>query len=532
MLKLTDKKFKNIIEKLDEATISDRLVFFSKKSPDRFLIWWFYYFSHEFSHTLAPFHYNWIESFLSDKNLLIKWFRWSIKTSVTLAYATYCIANKFHSFIVWQSYESSASSRNTTQIALKLMNKKLERDYWVIFSPSWNRDELEKRSVWDFDTKNWVKVLSASLLEKLRWAVSRWERPDLLILDDIDITDSVRNVEVINKNYDKLTGETIWALSKENSRIIFLWNVIWFDWLVPRFENEKRNDKNWDIYSQSIYDEKWNIAWDFITPEMIVKIKSNEWERAFSQNYLLDPIVLWELFFADQSKIYSLDYTEDSKFNDIRIYRPPKEWLLIWVDTSWGWWWDYSTVSVRDIAGNLYLFYRWYVPPDILHDEIIDHIFTLGYRWRLGIESNNTGIATITKARAWKWKNYLYFEMSVDERTQKPRRKLWWNTNVKTRSLMLSEMEEAIRTWQITEVDQRERDEMRTFVYSEDFKPEASAQCHDDCIIWDAICWQMRKYPVPVSEAKEDKKDPLEDPLWIFLDDDKEEEIIMDFSPY
>ena len=33
-------------------------------------------------------------------------------------------------------------------------------------------------------------------------------------------------------------------------------------------------------------------------------------------------------------------------------------------------------------------------------------------------------------------------------------------------------------------------------------------------------------------DTEEEKKDPLEDPLWIFKDDDIEEEIIMDFSPY
>jgi len=62
--------------------------------------------------------------------------------------------------------------------------------------------------------------------QKLRGAVSKNSRPELLILDDIDVTDSVRNPEVISKNYEKITGETIGAMSKQKNQIIFLGNTI------------------------------------------------------------------------------------------------------------------------------------------------------------------------------------------------------------------------------------------------------------------------------------------------------------------
>ncbi len=60
---------------------------------------------------------------------------------------------------------------------------------------------------------------------------------------------------------------------------------------------------------------------------------------------------------------------------------------------------------------------------------------------------------------------------------------------------MLAELEEAYRTGAITEVDPRLLKEIPTFVYSDQGKPEAAANCHDDCIIADAICWQMRHHP-------------------------------------
>lgn len=111
-------------------------------------------------------------------------------------------------------------------MALNLMRPNIEADYGVLFKTSGSREDMTKKSIGDFDTTNGVKVLATSLGEKLRGAISRNSRPDLLVLDDIDVSDSVRNSEIIDKNYAKITGETIGAMSKEKSRIIFLGNVI------------------------------------------------------------------------------------------------------------------------------------------------------------------------------------------------------------------------------------------------------------------------------------------------------------------
>jgi hypothetical protein len=74
-------------------------------------------------------------------------------------------------------------------------------------------------------------------------------RPELLVLDDIDVIDSVTNVAIINKNEKKLTTETIPALDPLKRMVILLGNVIFEDGIVPRF---------WDLYKQSI---TWNCYW-------------------------------------------------------------------------------------------------------------------------------------------------------------------------------------------------------------------------------------------------------------------------------
>ena len=279
---------KKQFELLTKTTPENRKAFFATD----FFAWWFYYYHEDFMTALAPFHFDWIETLeKTDLNILIKWFRGSIKTTIIIKYIVWAICYKKYNFIVWQSFGSDSSQRMTKQIALDLMNSKLEADYGILFSVNGSREDMEKKSIGDFDTKNGVKVLSASLGEKLRGAISRNSRPDLLILDDIDVTDSVRNPDIIQKNYDKITGETIGAMSKDKSRIIFLGNVINDDWVVPRFENEKSQDKNWKIFVQPLYNQDGSIAWDFFTHEKIEKIRSNEWEIAFSQNYLLVPYV-------------------------------------------------------------------------------------------------------------------------------------------------------------------------------------------------------------------------------------------------
>lgn len=486
-------------------TLKKQLIELSNSSPavrraffkDHFFAWWIYYFSENFVCPLAPFHFDWMETLeKTDKNILIKWFRWSIKTTLTIAYITHSIAYNKYKFIVWQSFESWSSKRATMQIALSLMNEKLENDYWIFFSPTGSREDFEKKAIGDFDTRNGIKILSTSLGEKLRGAISRNARPDLLILDDIDVTDSVRNSKIIDKNEQKIKGETIGAMSKDKSRILFLWNVINTDGVVPRFENEKKNDPNWKIFVQSLYNEDGSIAWEFFTHEMIEKIKSNEWPQAFAQNYLLEPIVSGNKFFTDTSKLIVPEYTKDTKYPEVYIYAPPWWMMFYGVDTAK--WWidgDYSAISVRNSQGKLLAFYMDKIPPDELHDSIINRLFELWYKWRLGIETNNTGIATIDKAKNGKWKNYLYSEKVIDERTNRQTKKLWWTTSSKTRPLMLSTLEEDYRKWNITEIDPRLKEQIPTFIYDDNFKPQAINPYHDDAIIADAICNQMRNFP-------------------------------------
>ncbi|HMY80483.1 MAG TPA: hypothetical protein PK048_01405 [Candidatus Absconditabacterales bacterium] len=188
-----------------------------------------------------------------------------------------------------------------------------------------------------------------------------------------------------------------------------------------------------------------------------------------------------------------LSYTEDEKIAKLRIYRPATDHCLFGVDTAEGGKdGDNSCIQVRDQDLNLLACYYGTIPPDMLC-EVIDRLVELGYTGIIGIERNNTGLTTITKAKDYKRYAMLYAERTIDKISNQPTRKYGRQTNTKTRPLMINEYEEAIRRGFITQVDERHRTEMYSFIYNEKHKPEAQEGTHDDAIMADAICYQMRK---------------------------------------
>lgn len=498
MLKLTDEKFSIILKELDNLSPIERKTFFKEKNQDKFLLFWFYYFKEDFITLIANFHYEWIEALFSWKNVFIEAFRWSIKTTIVTAYEVYEISNWFCKFINWQSYDDSASTRNTTNIAIKLLNPELVRDYWEILKLKWSsKEDFQKKSVWDFDTTTWVKVMATSLWQKLRWAVSRNARPDRLIIDDIDVTDSVRNPEIINKNYEKLTGETFGAMSKElKNQIIFLWNTIWNDWLVPRFRKEKKDSKGWVLFHQPLI-VGWKIVWEFFTPELIQKIKEDEELPAFNQNYMLIPLIsIWTPVFDIEKikELSELKYITSNKYKDLRFYKKPCE-CVFWVDVSW--WnadWDYSTISAYDYNKELVLSFQWKIAPDQL-GELIEYIFSLWYFWKIIPERNSIWLALIDKLKVWPCRPYLFYEKSLDKVTAKPTKKFWFSTNAKSKPLIISKMEEWIRKWIVTEFDERTKLEMYSYYYDDKGATNGLKWTHDDLVMSTALSFFWLEQP-------------------------------------
>ena len=321
MLKMSDDVFMKAIEMIENLSSSERIAFFNQNTADIFLLWRFYYFRDDFVAVLADFHYDWIEWLFTKKNIIIEAFRWSIKTSLIIAYQTYRIVYWFTKYLVRQSYDNTASTSNTTNILDKLLYPTLEADYGKqVLLIWWDRESLQQKSVGNFDTINGVKVRALSLQQKLRWALSKLKRPDTIVFDDIDTTDSVRSIKTIDKNLDKIKNETLGALSKTgNNQIILLWNTISEQGILPAFKSEYKNSKWRLIYKQElIRDDK--IQRDWISEEVVEKIRADEWTIAFGQNYLLIPKQAYTNWIIKEERLRYYEYINLEDFDTLYMH--------------------------------------------------------------------------------------------------------------------------------------------------------------------------------------------------------------------
>lgn len=193
-------------------------------------------------------------------------------------------------------------------------------------------------------------------------------------------------------------------------------------------------------------------------------------------------------------------YIQDSIFPDLYLYREPSKdrQVVFWGDTSSGVNnGDYSCIMVRDReTAELMACYYGLIDPWEGLCNVIDRLVQLGYFGRIWVEKNNTGYAFYAKAKERERYPLCYVTKTVDKTFDRITQDVGRETTAKTRPILMSEYKMAINNGYIKEADERLIKEMHTFIYNEKGKEEAQTGYHDDAIMTDAICWQMRKSPV------------------------------------
>ena len=316
------------------------------------------FFAYHYWRVFTDFQNDRMKSLSSLVNVFIVGFRASRKTTIARGFIVWCVAYKKFSYIIWQSYESEFSGASVREIA-KMMNKKsITQDYGELYPfESKNRD-MKKASLTNFETTNWVKVQSRSLKQTSRGAntyddeAEMSARPELLVLDDIDVIDSVTNVAIINKNEKKLTTETIPALDPLKRMVILLGNVIFEDGIVPRFWDLYKQSITWNCYWQPLFTPAWeNVRPTVFTDVVITELKA-DWKISYNQNYLLIPDSAGSGIFVEEY----FDWFLQSHF-EMSDGILKKQDLNIWlfVDPAFSWrqwsddavciWWSQHTVS-------------------------------------------------------------------------------------------------------------------------------------------------------------------------------------------
>ena len=305
--------------------------------------------------------------------------------------------------------------------------------------------------------------------------------------------------------FEMLWHKYYWKDSYEWSCIFLGW------WLMPEYALPLEKDEVVDLPKELEHLNKPMIDWTILSEEQ-KKRYLNMYNSQTNPDYAFQeyPSTPEEAFLNTWTPVFKTNdiknliipnYHEDEIIPNLYIYKAPTEnWQCIfWWDTSEGVnWWDNSCIVVRDWETlDLLACYYWLCDPSYLCN-VIDRLLELGYWWRIWIEKNNTWYAfyEACKERNVERMSLLYRTTTIDTVYNHATVNLGWVTNWKTRPVLMQEYKLAIKDKLITQQDPRIKAEMFTFIYNEKMKEEAQIWFHDDWIMTDSICLQMRKYPV------------------------------------
>ncbi len=202
--------------------------------------WYFFhfYFAHYVQYPIAPFHEEIFKILENEKIKLavIVAFRGSAKsTLITTSYVLWSILGiQQKKFIVLCGQTEQKARQYLMNIKNELLhNELLKKDLGPF--------EEEKNGLGNVTAliikKLNVRIMTTSTGQSIRGMRHNQHRPDLIILDDIEDIESVKNREGRNKTFNWLTGEVIPAGSK-NTRIIAVGNLLHEDSLLKRLQKK------------------------------------------------------------------------------------------------------------------------------------------------------------------------------------------------------------------------------------------------------------------------------------------------------
>ena len=229
-------------------------------------LYFFYtYFAHYVTCDIAPFQKKIFAITEDQRNRLavIVAFRYSAKsTIVNTSYSLWSILGvqqKKYVLIFNKTQEQARSSFNNIKKALE--NELLRADLGPF-------EEDEKRSSTLTFTRYGAMIRVASIEEGVRGYLSGSNRPDVLILDDIESSSTVRTQESRDKTYKWFVEEAI-GLGNLTTKIFVIGNKLHDDSLVSRLQNQIISGKRNGLYREyPIITDRGKILWPGMFPNL------------------------------------------------------------------------------------------------------------------------------------------------------------------------------------------------------------------------------------------------------------------------
>lgn len=185
-------------------------------------------------------------------------------------------------------------------------------------------------------------------------------------------------------------------------------------------------------------------------------------------------------------------YFEEDKNGYIAIWKEPEESksYCIGADVAEGLAeGDYSVGMVGDYDFNVVASWYGHIDPDLFGEEMVKlaRYYNDAY---LGVESNNHGLATLKAIQRKEYWN-IYYQKTYDKITDKLSQKMGWQTNQRTKPLMIDKLAEFVREKYIGIKWKTLIDEMRTYIIEDNGSTNAQLGCHDDTVMATAIMLQV-----------------------------------------
>lgn len=252
----SDKEIQAIIE----IVIKDKKLR-SALATQSFKLFFGTYFGHYIKHPFAAFHFQMFETAQNEKNktIVIMGARNSAKSAImnTALSIWSVLGAPQKKFVIIASRTQQKAKQHFMNLRKELESNRVLRGDLGPFRT--------EESQWGSSivlTKYDAQITFASAEQSLRGLRYKQYRPDLLIVDDIEDSDSVRTIDGRNETYNWLTNDAIPAGDLEKLRVVLLGTLLHEDSVMMRFKRDIANGIRDGVYCEfPLMDAAGTILW-------------------------------------------------------------------------------------------------------------------------------------------------------------------------------------------------------------------------------------------------------------------------------
>lgn len=347
----------------------------------------------------------------------------------------------------------------------------------------------------------------------------RGNRPTWILLDDPQENKDVRNPVIADEFWNWIYTAVYPSLNIGGSMGV-LGTVISNNCFVNKLKQEAAkknvnvvtfpaiiNFNEKDFTGSSLWPERWPM-------EELKKQYLRLGKEEFMQEYMNEPMIL------NGSPVFNKEIIDSLRVTDpIRVEEEVKYWVsekylentfvFIGMDMAFGsTHGDYTTIKGRDKNFNLLFEYRGHITQERLAGFL--NVIVKKCKDVYILPEQNNALAFFVSAKAYSWYYKIYRRQTVDKVTLKPRDEFGWNTNARTKPIIVEGLiaQAKLGSYQVS---REQKEEMQYFYYDETYA-NALAPYHDDLVIGDALCIQaiLRGSHLTTPADKEVEQTPIE----------------------